>query len=374
MTATQLRFPSMFRSRNGAPSTLTLARYAFFATAIITLAACAGDAVSPDGTIDARHKKHGTTPPPTPPPTPDPTPPPPVPVGGNPISGAVFYVNPSSNAKTTADSWRATRPADAAQMDKIASGSQAQWFGGWSGDIFSAVTNAANTIATAGAVPVFVAYNIPQRDCGGLSSGGVGSPDAYKTWIASFANALAGRRAVVILEPDALTQMDCLSSTDQTTRVGLIQYAVGVLKTASSQIAVYLDGGHSAWKSASDQAARLTRANVAAADGFALNVSNFQYTANSIAYGKSISALIGGKHFVIDTSRNGLGPTSDNQWCNPAGRGLGSLSTTSTADPSVDAYLWIKAPGESDGACNGAPAAGAWWADYALGLAQRSAL
>ena len=374
MTATQLRFPSMFRSRTGAPSTHTLARYAFFATAIITLAACAGDAVSPDGTIDAKHKKGGTTPTPTPPPTPDPTPPPPVPVGGNPISGAVFYVNPSSNAKTTADSWRATRPADAAQMDKIAAGSQAQWFGGWSGDIFSAVTNAANTIATAGAVPVFVAYNIPQRDCGGLSSGGVGSPDAYKTWIASFANALAGRRAVVILEPDALTQMDCLSSTDQTTRVGLIQYAVGVLKTASSQIAVYLDGGHSAWKSASDQAARLTRANVAATDGFALNVSNFQYTANSIAYGKSISALIGGKHFVIDTSRNGLGPTSDNQWCNPAGRGLGSLSTTSTADPSVDAYLWIKAPGESDGACNGAPAAGAWWADYALGLAQRSAL
>ena len=374
MTATQLRFPSMFRSRTGAPSTHTLARYAFFATAIITLAACAGDAVSPDGTIDAKHKKGGTTPTPTPPPTPDPTPPPPVPVGGNPISGAVFYVNPSSNAKTTADSWRATRPADAGQMDKIAAGSQAQWFGGWSGDIFSAVTNAANTIAAAGAVPVFVAYNIPQRDCGGLSSGGVGSPDAYKTWIASFANALAGRRAVVILEPDALTQMDCLSSTDQTTRVGLIQYAVGVLKTASSQIAVYLDGGHSAWKSASDQAARLTRANVAAADGFALNVSNFQYTANSIAYGKSISALIGGKHFVIDTSRNGLGPTSDNQWCNPAGRGLGALSTTSTADPSVDAYLWIKAPGESDGACNGAPAAGAWWADYALGLAQRSAL
>src|SRR5256885_10804463 len=112
--------------------------------------------------------------------------------------------------------------------------------------------------------------------------------------------------------------MDCLSSSDQTTRVGLIQYAVSVLKAASGNVAVYLDGGHSAWKSASDQAARLTRANVAAADGFALNVSNFQYTANSIAYGKSISALIGGKHFVIDTNRNGLGPTSGTQWCNPA--------------------------------------------------------
>lgn len=348
-----------------------IGRYLVFATAIATLAACAGDAVSPDGTIDARHKKGGTTPAPTPTPT-DPTPAPPLPVSGNPIAGAMFWINPYSNAKKTADSWRATRPADAAQMDKIANGSQAQWFGGWSGDIYTAVTNAANTITAAGAVPVFVAYNIPQRDCGGLSGGGGATADAYRTWISAFASALTGRRAVIILEPDALTQMDCLSTTDQSTRVSLIQYAVSALKAASANVIVYLDGGHSAWKSASDQAARLTRANVAAADGFALNVSNFQYTSNSISYGKAISALIGGKHFVIDTSRNGLGPTADNQWCNPAGRALGTSSTTSTADPLVDAYLWIKAPGESDGACNGAPAAGAWWADYALGLAQRA--
>ena len=359
-----IRIPTGRRPNN-------ISRYFVFATAIATLAACAGDAVSPDGTIDAKHKKRGTTPAPTPGPT-DPTPAPPLPVSGNPIAGATFWINPYSNAKTTADSWRDTRPADAAQMDKIANGSQAQWFGGWSGDIYTAVSSAANTITAAGAIPVFVAYNIPQRDCGGLSGGGGASADAYRTWISAFASALTGRKAVIILEPDALTQMDCLSATDQSTRVSLIQYAVSVLKAASANVIVYLDGGHSAWKSASDQAARLTRANVAGADGFALNVSNFQYTANSISYGKAISSLIGGKHFVIDTSRNGLGPTADNQWCNPAGRALGASSTTSTADPLVDAYLWIKAPGESDGACNGAPAAGAWWADYALGLAQRA--
>jgi endoglucanase len=288
------------------------------------------------------------------------------------MAGARFWVDPNSSAKQTADSWRATRPADAANMDKIASNSVAQWFGGWSGDILTAVNNAVTTASTAGAVPILVAYNIPQRDCGGLSSAGT-TVDGYKTWIAAFANGLGGRKAVVILEPDALAQMDCLSASDQATRVGLIQYAVSVLK-AQTNSAVYIDGGNSAWKSASDQAARLARANVAATDGFALNVSNFQYTSNSIAYGKAISALIGGKHFVIDTGRNGLGPTADNQWCNPAGRGLGAASTASTADPAVDAYLWIKAPGESDGSCNGAPPAGAWWADYALGLAQRAAM
>jgi len=325
--------------------------------ALAVLTACADDAISPDGTLD-----DGTL---------DPANAPPVPVTGNPIVGAAFYVDPISNAKLTADAWRLTRPADAVNMDKVASNAQAKWFDGSSSDISAAVNRAVTAATAASAVPVLVAYNIPHRDCGGLSAGGT-TVAGYMAWIAAFANGLAGRKSVVILEPDALTAMDCLSSEDQTTRVNLIQYAVQVLRGKGG--VVYLDGGNSSWKSASDQAARLTRANVAAADGFALNVSNFQYTSSSIAYGKAISAQVGGKHFIIDTSRNGLGPTPDNQWCNPAGRALGTPASTSTADPVVDAYLWIKTPGESDGSCSGAPPAGAWWADYALGLAQRSPL
>lgn len=367
MPAVQIGLDQARRTFRHAPH--QLARHAFILAAVIALAACAGDAISPDGTADAKHKKGGSTTPP-PPPITDPAPPP-IPVGANPISGATFWVNPYSNAKTTADSWRATRPADAAQIDKIAQNSQAQWFGGWSGDIGTAVSSAVATVAGTGARPVFVAYNIPQRDCGGYSAGGT-TPDGYKTWISAFANALGSSGAVIILEPDAVTQIGCLSSADQTTRINLLQYAISVLKAKGA--VVYLDGGHSAWKSASEQASLLTRASIAAADGFFLNVSNFQYTSNSISYGKAISALVGGKHFIIDTSRNGQGPTADNAWCNPPGRGLGTASTTFTADPLVDAYLWVKAPGESDGSCNGSPSAGSWMSDYALGLAQRSVL
>ena len=76
---------------------------------------------------------------------------------------------------------------------------------------------------------------------------------------------------------------------------------------------------------------------------------------------------------VGDTSRNGLGPTADNQWCNPDGRALGDRPSTQTGLAYVDAFLWVKAPGESDGACAGAPAAGTWMPEYALGLAQRAA-
>jgi endoglucanase len=287
----------------------------------------------------------------------------------NPILGALFYVNPYSNAKKTADSWRSTRPADATQMDKIATQSQAVWFGGWSGDIYTAVNNATTTITSAGAIPVYVAYNIPQRDCGGFSSGGT-TIDGYKSWITGFANGIGSRKAVVVLEPDALAAMDCLSSTDQQTRIDLIRYAVSALKSKPATF-VYLDAGNSHWKSASTMADRLTRAAVGVANGFSLNVSNFLYTASTTSYGESISTLIGGKHFLVDTSRNGLGPTSDYQWCNPSGRGLGYRPSTMTSSPLIDAFLWVKAPGESDGTCNGGPTAGAWWADYALGLAQR---
>ena len=311
-----------------------------------------------------------TTTPTTTTPTPSPTPTEPAPAPSNPILGASFYVNPYSNAKKTADAWRSTRPADATQMDKIATQSMAMWLGEWSGDIYTAANNAVTTMTSLGKLPVFVAYNITQRDCGGLSGGGGATSDAYRTWITNLAKGIGSRKAVVILEPDALAAMDCLSSTDQQNRIDLLKFAVSALKSMG-QIVVYIDAGHSRWKSASDIAARLVRADVSKADGFSLNVSNFLTTESNTTYGVSVSSLIGGKHFVIDTSRNGLGPTADYQWCNPAGRAIGARPTTMTANSLVDAYLWIKTPGESDGACNGNPSAGTWMPEYALGLAQR---
>jgi endoglucanase len=63
-------------------------------------------------------------------------------------------------------------------------------------------------------------------------------------------------------------------------------------------------------------------------------------------------------HFVIDTSRNGQGPWTPDavypdpqDWCNPPDRGLGLRPTADTGNDLVDAYLWIKIPGESDGQC-----------------------
>src|SRR6185503_11176622 len=114
-----------------------------------------------------------------------------------------------------------------------------------------------------------------------------------------------------------------------------------------------LDGGHSAWNSAGDQANRLRAAGVQFADGFFTNVSNFNSTANEANYGRAVlsalsSAGIGGKHQIIDTSRNG-GASGD--WCadDNTDRRLGQYPTLNTGDANVDGYLWVKPPGEADG-------------------------
>jgi len=39
----------------------------------------------------------------------------------------------------------------------------------------------------------------------------------------------------------------------------------------------------------------------------------------------------------------------------------------------LDALLWVKLPGESDGSCNGGPPAGRWWQEIALELARNAA-
>lgn len=286
----------------------------------------------------------------------------------NPFAHARFYVDPDSDAARTARAWdREGRRVDAAQMRKVARTPHAIWLNeGWTP---AGLRGLLGTIRARGALPVLVVYNIPDRDCGRYSAGGAGSPAAYRAWIRMVAATIGSRPAAVIVEPDALPEIDCLSGSRREDQYRLVSYAVETLG-AHRRTAVYIDAGHEAWRPARVMVSRLRRAGVAHARGFSLNVSNFNRTAGEIRYGRRIARALGGKHFVIDTSRNGRGPGST--VCNPAGRGLGRRPTARTGDRFVDAFFWIKVPGESDGACHGAPRSGAWWPEYALGLARRS--
>jgi endoglucanase len=265
---------------------------------------------------------------------------------------SAFYVDPETNAAK----WVAENPGDSRApviRDRIAAVPQGRWFATYNPstvrDQVSAYVGAA---AAAGKIPIMAVYAMPNRDCGGPSAGGAPNHSAYRAWIDEIAAGLGGRPATIVLEPDALAIMtNCMDANEQAEVQASMAYAGQRLKATSPQVKVYFDIGHDAWLSADEAANRLRGAQVSSsADGIAVNVSNYRSTPGLISYAKSIIAAIGDSSLraVIDTSRNGNGP-SGSEWCDPPGRATGTWSTTETGDPMIDAFLWVKPPGEADG-------------------------
>ncbi|WP_121253719.1 glycoside hydrolase family 6 protein [Nocardioides ferulae] len=320
-----------------------------------------------------------TTPAPTPSPTPSSSPTP-TPTSGptSPLAGWRFYVDPDTPAARQADDWALNgRPDDAALIEKIARQPRSVWVVDPSS--LGPLDRALDAAATRGQAVTTVLYYLPHRDCGAWSSGGAADAAGYRRLVDDLARTIGDRQAVVVVEPDAvaLAVGGCAGLPDAGARYALLREAVRTLATLP-QTRVYLDAGHPAWHDPSRLVGPLEDSGIADADGFSLNVSNFHTTDATTAFGERLSYRLGGTHFVIDTSRNGRGPLASDPtgptWCNPAGRALGDPPTTQTGRPLVDAWLWVKPPGESDGSCRpGEPSAGSWWSAYALELARNAA-
>jgi endoglucanase len=265
---------------------------------------------------------------------------------------SVFYVDPQTNAAR----WVAANPNDgrtAVIRDRIASVPQPRWYTTTNTSTVRAqVSDFVGAAASAGKIPIMVVYNVPNRDCGGASSGGAPSHAAYRAWVDEVAAGLQGRPAYIVLEPDVLPLMtNCQDAQQQAETRSSMAYAGKRLKAGSSQAKVFFDIGHSAWLSPSEAAARLRAADISgSADGISTNVSNYRATSAEVTYAKAILANLGDNRLraVIDTSRNGNGPLGS-EWCDPAGRKIGTPSTTETGDAQIDAFLWVKLPGEADG-------------------------
>jgi endoglucanase len=260
----------------------------------------------------------------------------------HPFRGARLFVDD----QTAGARWQ--REHGARWLDPITTRPQARWLNGPQ-DLAGLPALAARAHQQH-ALPVLVAYYIPDRGC---SSSKQGAPSAgdYRRWIDRLIRLLGSKRAVVILEPDAVAA-DCFD----TRRATLLKRSVKRLAQADQY--VYLDAGHARWRSTGEMAERLLNAGIQYAQGFSVNVANRQTTKQSVRWGRELSDLLGDREFVVDTSRNGLGPPSDepdrdDEWCNPRRQGLGQPPTTRTAVPRLAALLWIKLPGESDGLCGG---------------------
>ncbi|MGC9540987.1 glycoside hydrolase family 6 protein [Streptomyces sp. UG1] len=273
--------------------------------------------------------------------------------------------------------WVRDNPADprhAVIRSRIAAQPAAVWFADFTPDTITARVRAVTSGGSAlGRVPVVVPYAIPDRDCGGHSQGGAPSLDAYDAWIDRFAAGLGSGDVIVVLEPDSIAQSECLTAGARADRFASLARAGRVLKEANPKARVYYDAGHSGWNAPGKQAELLRQAgaaSTASSDGIFSNVSNFHTTADEITHDRQVLDALGGPASlgaVVDTSRNGAGAPADGEWCDPAGRKLGRAPTTATGEARIDAYLWVKLPGESDG-CKGKP--GTFTASYAYDLAR----
>ncbi|MFF5210934.1 glycoside hydrolase family 6 protein [Streptosporangium sp. NPDC000396] len=289
-----------------------------------------------------------------------------------------FYVDPDGAAAGEVRRLEGEGKAEeAALIRKISDRPNAIWIG--DEDPQGRVDDITAKAQEKGQVPVLVAYHIPDRDCGRFSAGGAASADEYRDWIGRFAEGIGDRPAWVVVEPDALAHIldSCTQGGRAAERLDLLRGAVRTLKERPNT-RVYLDAGNAGWiTDAGSWIEPMRQAGVTEADGFAFNVSNFFSTEESTAAARRLSDGLGGVHYVIDTSRNGNGPLregeGDDSWCNPKGRALGVEPTTRTGHERVDAYLWVKRPGESDGDCHrGEPRPGDWFHAYALELARNA--
>jgi endoglucanase len=292
----------------------------------------------------------------------------------NPLVGMTFWVDPNSLPAQELVK-QAANPDAVAALEKIASRSNSHWFGSWvaTNNVAAQVSAIVSAAQADDSVPILPLYAIPFRDCGSYSAGGFATAAEYLAWIAQVAAGIGTRPAIVILEPDALGVVSCLSDTQLQERLAMMSDAVDTLRSDAPGAVIYV--ATVSWISVATSAERLQLAGVANARGFAINTADFKTTESQLTYGESLSAALGGAKYVVDTSRNGLGPyTGTLPWCNPPGRALGPEPSTNTGSPNADAFLWIKTIGRSDGTCDrGEPAAGTWWPEYAIGLAQRAA-
>lgn len=350
----------------------------------------------------------------------------------NPFADVNFFLNPAYTASVEATASKHPEEADA--IRKVATYPTGVWLPdiasvahlkGWLDD--------AKKQQDASGVPtmtLITVYNLPERDCAAKSSAGELKADEngearYRTEfidpITAQFKAHPDQPIAVVLEPDSLGNLATNMSIPKCQKARPI-YRNGVIYAIKSfalpNVSVYIDAAHAGWLGWDHNRAKIAEVFEQVLSeaggpqmirGFALNTSNYTHLSNrdgaaleasnpcpnELTYAKLLRQTMarhGFKNhgFIIDTSRNGKGGIRDRwgDWCNIKGAGLGERPRANP-EPGIDAYWWVKPPGESDGSsdpngsrfdemCAGknaatdSPQAGEWFESYFMDLVRNA--
>ncbi|OHF03832.1 glycosyl hydrolase family 6 [Colletotrichum orchidophilum] len=268
----------------------------------------------------------------------------------------------------------------------------------------------------------FVVYDLPDRDCAAAASngeysiadGGVAKYKEYIDAIRTMVLKYSDIRILLVIEPDSLANLVtnlnvAKCSGAQAAYLECTNYAVTQLNLPN--VAMYLDGGHAGWLGwtanlgpAANMYAKVYKdaGSPKALRGIVTNVANYNawsvssppsYTSGNSNYDEkhyieALQPLLAAQgwnaQFIVDQGRSGKQPTGQQawgDWCNAIGTGFGLRPSSNTGSPLVDAFVWVKPGGESDGtsdttatrydyncgksdALKPAPEAGTWFQAY----------
>ena len=310
----------------------------------------------------------------------------------NPFEGADFYVDPEYAKKIA--STDTDDPAVEAMLAKMKAYPTGLWL-----DRIAALEqlpkwleDAENQSKEKGkpVVPVVVVYDLPNRDCSAKASAGElaadqGGEQRYRTeFIDPIAEQFAKRPeqpVAVVLEPDSLPNIVTNMTVEKCAQSDLIyrhSIAYAIAKLSQPKVYIYVDAAHAGWLGWAGNRegfADVMKDVLAMAGGpsrirgFATNTSNYNAldgewgkklepstpTPNEYSYVQALAETmakrgITDKGYIIDTSRNGVAESRTvwGNWCNIAKAGIGERPAVAPR-PLLDAYFWVKPPGDSDG-------------------------
>lgn len=251
--------------------------------------------------------------------------------------------------------------------------------GGGPGAIYAQVHKIVcdNMEADPGSIPIFSTYFLYQAGYCESRSEILSHRSTFERQVDEMARGIDRRPAVMLLELDAIGASRCMQHT------GALPYWEGDIRYEIDRVAalphtvVYVEAGYADGNPPGYTAKVLNAVGVEKIRGFFTNDTHEDWTISEIRWGQRVSTLTDGAHFIVNTATDGQGPLvpanrvkdGNEVLCNPPGRGLGPLPTTSTGFSGVDAFLWTAPPGNSSGTCNGGPPSGDFWPAKAIGLA-----
>ncbi|WP_156384350.1 glycoside hydrolase family 6 protein [Marmoricola sp. Leaf446] len=231
----------------------------------------------------------------------------------NPLAGRRWGVYKGNGDQSWAPYVKATG-TEKALLGKIALRPKAKWFGAWipSSDIGRTV-DAYIANATGGDPEVLVQMTVfrmtpwEHEACRRLPT--AAEQASYKQWVDRFAAAVGDAHVALVLQPDGPFAQCVPGRSLVPSR--LIAYSARKF-SALPNTAVYIDGGASDWPEDDPAAAVdfLVPAGIAHTRGFALNSTHYTSVGSDIAYGAAMVEELArrgipGKHFVVDTAKNG---------------------------------------------------------------------